>query len=90
MRATTRLQARLNRIYETVAEIQRLLNGSTAVIEKILASETKWNETFGAKRRREVSSIPVEFADVDDAEIVLSVVTDEPEPVTVATKAHKK
>jgi hypothetical protein len=93
MRATTRIKAQLVKIDETVFEAQRLLGNESVM--KIVASESKWHDTFGtynaeagkvvASRRMTISGIPVEFGEVHDSELVVSIEV-ETEPVVKASK----
>jgi hypothetical protein len=82
MKATTKITAQLSKIDNTVKDITHLFASSNGNIEKILVSEPKWLELFGsynAEARkmttnvRHVHGIPVEFGQVNEAEIVLSV-----------------
>jgi hypothetical protein len=93
MKATTRIKANLMTIEETISTANDLLVNAT--IEKIVVSERAWLNTFGsydatagkviAKRKMQLSGIPVEFGEVTEAELVVSMEV-EAEPVAKASK----
>jgi hypothetical protein len=105
MKATTRIKSKLAKIDETISKTNDLLVDAT--IEKVVVSERAWLDTFGsydaangkivAKRRMELSGLPVEFGEVNEAEIVVSLEVDaapveEPDldPIKRSAKASKR
>jgi hypothetical protein len=74
MKETTRVKAQLTKISETIRDVESLIGAGS--VTKVIASEEKWIEVFGADRGMDINGIPVEFGDVKDAELCVSVEVD--------------
>lgn len=94
-----KIKIKLAQSSEAIATARSLLGNSYELV-KVIVSEKKWLDTFGtydattgglvAKRRMDLDGVPVEFGEVDEAELVVAVDVEAVVAVEEQKKASKK